>query len=168
MRWGITLCVTGLLLAGCASGSPVTQSERVVTAPASSTEPSAGVNVPADDPSLELLDAEGRSPGEAVLALIDAKNRADWQAAYSVYATPEVDFETAEREWIEAEETHDEFRVLEVRVTAADAAWVRVTYRATTKPPGGEAYPVVVGESGEWWPVHKVDGVWKTQWMPRQ
>jgi hypothetical protein len=26
----------------------------------------------------------------------------------------------------------------------------------------------VVDDPGEWWPVHKVDGLWKTQWMPRQ
>jgi hypothetical protein len=87
---------------------------------------------------------------------------------YSLYATPAVDFETAKRESVKANESYEDFRVLEVRVTADEAAFVRVAYRATTTPPDGEPYPVAVDEPGEWWPVHKVDGLWKTQWLPRQ
>ncbi len=87
---------------------------------------------------------------------------------HSLYATPSLDLDIAKREWIEANESYEDFRVLEVRVSAEDAAFVRVAYRATTTPPGGEPYPVTVGEPGEWWAVYKVDGLWKTQWMPRQ
>jgi hypothetical protein len=58
--------------------------------------------------------------------------------------------------------------VLEVRVIDVDTAFVRVAYRATTTPPGGDPYPIVVEAPGEWWPVYRVGGLWKTQWMPRQ
>jgi len=103
-----------------------------------------------------------------VRALIDATARRDWRTWYSLYATPNVDFETARREAVAASETYTDFRVLEVRVVSDDSARVRVAYRTTTTPPSGAPYPVVVDEPGEWWPVLKVDGLWKVNWMPRQ
>jgi hypothetical protein len=156
------------LLTGCASSDVTTSSGREAATPTASAESSTGAEVPENNPALDRTDDAGRTPDGSVLALIEARNQADWQAAYSLYATPSVDFTTAEREWIEAEEVYDEFRVVEVRVTSIDAAWVRVTYVAKIRPLSSATYPVVVEEPGEWWPVHKVDGRWKTQWMPRQ
>jgi uncharacterized protein YceK len=170
MRQVIVLCVAAaLMLSGCspvAKTSQPTVSETPSATP--STEASIGADAPADNPSLERLDADGRTPDESVLALIDALNKSDWRAAYSLYATPSVDLSTASREWADAHETHVDFRVPEVRVTDADTAWVRVTYGVSSNPLSSAMPPVIVAEPGEWWPVHKVDGVWKTQWMPRQ
>jgi len=168
MRIGIVLCLIALLLVGCTpSGSGPTTAEEA-SSPAQSKESSSGAELPSHDPSLAVADDAGRSPDEAVLALVDAGNQSDWERMYSLYATPSLDFDTAKREWIEANESHEDFRVLEVRVSADGPAFVRVAYRATTTPPGGEPYPVTVDEPGEWWAVYKVDGLWKTQWMPRQ
>ena len=85
-----------------------------------------------------------------------------------MYATPTPDFDTATREWAESRETYEDFRVLEVRVVAPDAALVRVAYRFTTQPMGQAAYSGETAESGEWWPLHKLNGKWKVQWMPGQ
>lgn len=169
MRLGILLCVVGSMLIGCTSGSvgtPPTTSG--IAAPAPSAETSLGADVPSDDPSLERLDRAGQSPDGSVLALVDAFNKRAWKAAYSSYASPSVDYATAEREWAEAHEAYLDFRVLEVRVSSGDAAWVRVAYAVSTNPLSSAVRPVTVDEPGEWWPVHKVDGLWKTQWMPRQ
>ncbi|MDO9107823.1 MAG: hypothetical protein Q7U89_02365 [Coriobacteriia bacterium] len=76
-----------------------------------------------------------------------------------------MDLATASREWADAHDTYLDFRVLEVRVTDADTAWLRVTYAVSANPSSSVFQPVTLEE---WWPVHKVDGVWKTQWMPRQ
>lgn len=169
MRLGIALCSILLLLVGCSPrGSGQTPNADVAASLARSAASSSGAEIPSHDPSLDPADDAGRSPGEAVLALVDASNQGDWARRYSLYATPQVDFDTAKREWIEANESYLDFRVLEVRVNAEDSAFVRVAYRATTTPPGGGPYPVTVGEPGEWWPVHKVGGLWKTRWMPRQ
>ncbi len=169
MRLRLVLCLIALLLAGCTpSGSDPAPTPDATSPPAQSTESSSGAELPPHDPSLALTDDAGRSPDEAVLALIDAGNQGDWERMYSLYATPSVDFETAKRESIASNESHEDFRVLEVRVNDEDLARVRVAYRVTTTPPGGEPYPVIVGEPGEWWAVFKVDGLWKTQWMPRQ
>lgn len=108
------------------------------------------------------------TPEEAVLALVDAINAADWETRYALYAEPEVDFETAVSEWETAAETYEDFTVHETRRSAEDLAEVRVTYRAETTPPGGDRYEVVVTGDGEWWAVQRVDGGWKAQWMPRQ
>ncbi len=169
MRLGIVLCLVGLLLAGCSSGVPDAKPVAQEAQPAAeSAEASSGAELPSHDPSLSVVDDAGRSPGEAVLALIAAQNKGDWERMYSLYTNQAVDFEAAKRAAIEAKESYADFRVLEVRVTAREAAFVRVAFRATTTPPGGEPYPVAVDEPGEWWPVLKVDGLWKTQWMPRQ
>ena len=169
MRPGIALCVIALLLVGCSPGGsgPMPAADEA-SSPAQSTVSSSGAERLSHDSSLALADDAGRSPGEAVLALIDAWDQGDWERVYSLFAGPQVDFDTAKRDWIEANESYDDFRVLEVRVSAEDTAEVRVAYRATTTSPGGGRYPVTVGEPGEWWAVYKVDGLWKTQWMPRQ
>ena len=169
MRPYVVVFLAGMLLVGCSPGD-VTASRPGggMPSPAPSVEASIGAEVPRDEPSLVRIDDAGRSPEDAVLALMDARGRADWAAAYSLYATPSVDFPTAQREWTEADESYEDFVVLEVRVTGADAALVRVSYRARTTPPGGASYPVVVDDPGEWWSVRRVDGLWKTGWMPRQ
>ena len=169
MRLGLVLCVTALMLVGCGSGEETTPSSiapNTIAAP--SAETSSGANVPSDDPSLRRADAEGRLPDESVLALIDSLNKSDWRTAYSSYASPTVDLATATREWTAAHETYLDFRVLEVRVTDADSSLVRVTYGVSSNPMSSAIQPVIVDEPGEWWPLHKVDGVWKTRWMPRQ
>jgi hypothetical protein len=102
------------------------------------------------------------------MTLMDARQRQDWKTAYSLYSTPGVDAQTAAKEWSEADEHYADFTIRETRVSDATRAWVRVTYEATTTPPGGPAYPASASEPGEWWPVHKVDGLWKIGWMPRQ
>jgi len=170
MRLGIVLCLIALLLVGCSPGGsePTPTADEASSPLVQSTESSSGAELPSHDPSLPLADDAGRSPSEAVLALIDARNQGEWERMYSLYATPSLDFDAAKRQSIEANESYEDFRVLEVRMSTEDLAFVRVAYRATTTPPNGEPYPVTVGEPGEWWPVHKVDGLWKTQWMPRQ
>ena len=139
-----------------------------VSSAAPSAVASIGADVPSDDPSLKRSDADGRTPDESVLTLIDALNKSDWRTAYSSYASPTVGLATASREWTDAHETYLDFRVREVRVTDPDKAWVRGTYAVSSNPMSSAIRPVSVAEPGEWWPVHKVDGVWKTQWMPRQ
>jgi hypothetical protein len=179
MRLGIALLMTALMLVGCSSGAgtlpaPVDQG----TSAASSAETSSGADVPPDDPSLQRVDADGRTPDETVLALIDALNKKDWPTAYAFYAEPWVDLATASREWVDASGTYVGFRVLEVRVTGpvpemkvtdgVGMAWVRVVYDGTTTSPDGEPYRIRVQEPGEWWAVYKIGGRWKIQWLPRQ
>jgi hypothetical protein len=179
MRLRIALLMTTLMLVGCSPGagalpSPVDQG----TSAAPSAAASSGADVPADDPSLQRVDADGRTPDETVLALIDALNKSDWPTAYSFYAEPWVDLATASREWADAQQTYVDFRVLEVRVTGpvremkvtdrVGMASVRVFYDGITAPPDGEPYRVRVQEPGEWWAVYKIGGRWKVQWMPRQ
>ena len=169
MRLSVVLCLIAMLLAGCVPGGldPAPEPDAA-RPPTESAESSIGAELPPHDPSLSLTDDAGLSPDEAVLALIDASNQKDWERMYSLYATPSVDFETAKRESIEANGSYVGFRVLEVRVSADDLAHVRVAYQASTTPPGGEPYVVTVDEPGAWWAVFRVDGLWKTQWMPRQ
>jgi len=128
-------------------------------------EASSGAEVPPDDPSVQRVDAIGRTPDQSVLALIDSLNRSDWRAAYSSFASPSVDATTASREWAAEHLTYVDFRVLETRVDSAASASVHVTYALATEPTSSVTQPVVYDE---WWGAHKVDGVWKTQWMPRQ
>jgi hypothetical protein len=85
----------------------------------------------------------------------------DWLTAYSLYAEPEVDFETALREWSEADESYDSFDIQETLVVDEQSARVRVAYVAWTTPPGGERYAIVVDDPGEWWQLRNVDGLWK-------
>lgn len=165
MRLGIALCVCALVLTGCADTTrplpPAAESGNPVSLDA---EPSDGVDAPADDPLLKREDERGFTPDESVLALIDARNRLDWSAAYSAYATPSVDLATAAREWGDANETYVDFTVREVRVTDSYTAWVRVSYTVSSGP-SSSSQPAKLEE---WWTVHKVDGIWKTRWMPRQ
>lgn len=166
---GAAVVIATLLLAGCASGEGSTDVARDSGAgPSSSVDASLGVDVSPDNPALERVDAAGRLPEESVLALIDALNASDWDTAYSLYATPNVDPATAAREWADAHETHVDFKVHEVRVIDSDMAWVRVTYGVVDDPSSSALPPLIVGEPGEGWTLFKVDGVWKTRWMPRQ
>ncbi|MDO8963720.1 MAG: hypothetical protein Q7W30_04420 [Coriobacteriia bacterium] len=175
MRLGIALLMVALMLVGCSSGAevpPSLVSQDASTVP--SVDASNGTDVPPDDPSRPRVDADGRTPDEVVLALIDAQNKKDWRTAYSFYAEPPVDLATASREWAWAEETCRDFRVLEVRVAravndpGATWAWVRVVYDVTVTLPGEQPYRVTVQEPGQWWAVFKIDGRWKLQWMPGQ
>jgi len=169
MRLLFVLCAFGLLVAGCTSGVVTApSSEGATTSPAQSAVTSLGADPPPNNSSLDRTDKAGHSPDESVLALIAAMNLSDWRTAYSGYASPTVDFTGASREWAAAHETYLEFRVLEVRVTASDAAWVRVVYGVSANPMSSAIQPVIVTEPGEWWPVQKVGGLWKTRWMPRQ
>jgi hypothetical protein len=151
----------GLSLWGCSS-------ERETAAQSTAPNTVDTSSVPADDPSLSREDSSGHTPSDAVLALIVAENRADWRLAYSLYGQPDIDYETFAAEWAKADETYEAFLVRETRVVKQDAALVRVTYKTETTPPGGQRYPVIVNEPGEWWRVEKVDGLWKVGWLPRQ
>jgi len=169
MRLGLVLCVAALMLAGCSFDAGALRPPEVPGAVAAPSAPaSIGADVRSDDPSLPRTDADGRLPDQSVLALVDALDKSQWRAAYSSYASPTLDFATASREWAAAHETYLDFRVLETRVADADLAWVRVAYGVSSDPKSSAIQPVTVEEPGEWWPLRKVHGVWKTQWMPRQ
>lgn len=168
MRLVIVLSLAVLLLAGCASESSETQSPAIDPETEASVEASPGADLTQNVETLARVDSVGRTPNESVLALVDAANAGQWDTLYSLYAFPTPDFDNATREWVEARETYEDFRVLEVRVVSADAAFVRVAYKVTLAPMGSSEYSVWIEDPGEWWPMHKVDGEWKTQWMPRQ
>jgi hypothetical protein len=159
----VLLC---LVLAGCSAADTLTQSTAGDVS--GNAETPADAQLAPDDPSLPHSDELGRTPDQVVLALVDAANSQDWSAMYSLYAEPEVDLQTASSEWAAAAERYDDFAVKEVRVVNKDKALVRVTYRCETTPPGGDRYPVVVADPGEWWRVARVEGVWKVVWLPRQ
>lgn len=165
MRFAAFMVLGSILLTGCA---PADKQSRTDESAIGSVVSSIGVDVPEDDASLSPFDSGGVQPGEAVLALIAAVNAADWDAAYSLYAAPEVDLATAARQWGEADERYEDFSVHETRVIGTANALVRVTYRARTTPPGGDPYEVVVEAPGEWWQVEMIDDQWRVQWLPRQ
>ena len=153
MRLALLMAIV-LALTGCAA-QPQADSE------VSSRTIESAVSVdegPVDDPSLAREDADGHTPDDAVLALVDALNRHDWEMAYDLYAQPYVDYEEALRSWTEDPVGYSDFTVLEVRVEREDLAFVLVE---CTAQPGGEVAPA-------WWAVDKVDGLWKTRWMPVQ
>lgn len=102
------------------------------------------------------------------MELIEARDSRDWQKAFSLCATPSVDYEVARREWSQADERYESFDVQETVVLGDGTARVRVTYVLATTPSKGERYTVTVGDPGEWWPVHMVGDTWKVQWQPRQ
>lgn len=168
MRLGIVICIATIVFAGCASEPVAPSSIDRGDSSTPSTEVSGGADIPTDDQSLQHRDAAGLLPEESALAVIEALNKSYWRTAYSLYASPTVDLATASLEWADAHETYLDFRVIEVRVTAPNKAWVRVTYVVTSDPTKSSVSPLIVGPPGEWWPLQKVDGVWKTQWMPRQ
>ena len=113
---------------------------------------------PVGDPSLERVDASGHTPEEAVTAVVDALNRQDWEAAYGLYAQPYVDYAQALKDWTASPESYEDFVVLETRVERQDLAFVLVRYASRS---GEQVTP-------EWWAVDKVEGLWKTRWMPVQ
>lgn len=157
-----------LALSGCRSAPPAVEGPMDVPMEAPHRDTTASVLLPDDDPMLSRQDASGNSPDEAVLAYIEALDRGDWDAAYSMTASPAVDYSVAEQEWRAAEERYEDFIVREVRVSDDETAYVRVTYEVWTTPPVGNPYAVVIERPGEWWSVHKVAGEWKVSWLPRQ
>lgn len=166
---GVAVLIAALTLVGCATGAePSDPARREGADITRSVETSLGVDVAPDNPALQREDTAGRLPEESVLALIDALNASDWDTAYSLYATPSVDPATAAREWAAAHETHVDFEVREVRVIDSGTSWVRVTYAVVDDRASSAKPAVIVGEPGEGWTLFKVNGVWKTQWMPRQ
>ena len=156
-------------LAGCSpAGGSSSSSAPVLTPESIATDPALASGVAPDNPSAPREDTLGRTPNAAVSELIDALGKRDWAKAYSLYATPTPNAEMAAKDWSEANETYTGFTVRETRVADAGSAWVRVTYTVTAAPAGSGPYSATVHEPGEWWPLHKVDGVWKVGWMPRQ
>lgn len=139
MRVVLAICVACLLLTGCTMHDSAAQGPSIDPATAASIEESSGSGIPEHLTTLESKDAAGRTPEQAVLALVDAKNSSRWDALYSMYATPTPTLEIAVSEWADAQEQYEDFAVLETRITAPDAAFVRVIYEATTTPPDGAA-----------------------------
>jgi hypothetical protein len=114
------------------------------------------------------LDAEGRKPGDVLVEWIAARNAADWERVYSLYADPEADFEIVVREWEDSDAHYGDFAAHEARALDEDTALVRVTYAGKETLPNGVRQDFVVAEPGEWWAVDMVDGLWKVTWLPRQ
>lgn len=139
--------------------------EPLEIASAEPATPTAVDDIPPDDPSIPRVDVNGRDPEEVVLDLIDAGNNADWDAAYSLYAYPEVTRAVFEKERSSAREIIRDFTIFESRVMDEDSAAVRVAYSV---PATGMAEAVVISAPGEWWGLSLVDGEWKVNWLPRQ
>jgi hypothetical protein len=168
MRIVVVFLLVGALLTGCV-GLPANPSPtRGSTGSTPSVEASSGADIPANDPTLPQTDDAGMTPYGVVNRLVGAVGGHDWKTWYSMFSTPTVDYAVAKAEATQADEDYQDFNVLEVRITDEDSAYVRVSYRAQTTPSDGDPYDVSVPYPGEWWPLHKVHGVWKVQWMPRQ
>lgn len=129
-------------------------------------DPAIASGVSPDNPSAPRKDALGKTPEDAVMLLIDQLAKRNWAKAYSLYATPTPNAEMAAKSWSEADKRYADFTVRETRVADSERAWVRVTYKVTTDFSGGSANLVTVEDPGEWWPLHKVDGLWKVGWRP--
>lgn len=169
MRIVVALCAAALLLTGCVEGSTARTPAAGSTGTATpSVEASSGAEIPPNDPTLSQTDEAGMTPYGVVNRVVGAVGAHDWKTWYSLYATPTLDYKAAREEATSADENYEDFNVIEVRITDEDSAFVRVSYRATTTPPEGDPYEVSVPYPGEWWPLHKVKGEWKVQWMPRQ
>ncbi len=153
------------LLAGCAGGATAPDNVQPAVPEAESTVVPPDWP-PADDPTIAREDEAGQTPDQVVLALIEARNAADWQTAYSLYAYATVDYETALDEWQSIDEVYSDFQVQETLVCSEELAAVRVTYTMDIEPLGEDL--VIVEEPGQWWPVNKIDGLWKVHWMPVQ
>ncbi|HSQ22332.1 MAG TPA: hypothetical protein VLQ52_06035 [Coriobacteriia bacterium] len=164
--WTASLAlILAVLLAGCSAGDQPSQPDDAGL-PETVTPSAAGAGTAG--PSAIHLDSEGRRPGDALLELIAARNAADWESVYSLYAHPEGDFEIVAREWAEAADSYRDFVVHETRAIDDESALVRVTYSVEVTPPGAPRREFVVAEPGEWWAVEMVDGLWKVQWLARQ
>jgi len=164
----LTLLVGMLLTSGCSAGDAPAASRLPEATEAATGVREAGQWPPQDDPDAPREDVNGGTPSDVVLSLIDAGNRSDWPARYSLYTNHTIDYATAQQEWQEAAESYSEFEVLETRVWSRTEAAVRVAYRASASAPDRTRYGVDVPEPGEWWPLFKVEDAWKVQWMPRQ
>jgi hypothetical protein len=169
MKSIVLVLLAGLLLmSGCASPEPRGSAAEPDTTVAVGETPAQEEWPTEDDPGVPREDAEGNTPEDVVLTLVEVSDRSDWRAAYSLYTNHTVDYATAKREWQEAAQTYDEFDVLETRISSETEAAVRVAYTGSISNPDGSRYEFEVPEPGEWWPLWKVDGVWRVQWMPRQ
>jgi hypothetical protein len=164
IRVGLILAAA-LLLAGCQSQPRTPATPETV---AGSFETSAGLDTPADDPSLSHVDSRGREPADDLSDHVDAINSRDWELVYSLLANPGVDFDLFKHEAEEAQESYEDFEVHETRVINPALALVRVTYYAETTPSEGQRYPILIEEPGEWWRIEMVDGMWKVGWLARQ
>jgi hypothetical protein len=166
-RLALAVVLTALLLSACGHGEAVRSSRSPAGATPSAVRPSLPP-APPDDPSLSHEDRAGREPGDVIMALIDAKQDRAWRRAYALYADPWTSFETAAQEWSAADETYEDFIVLETRVVGEGkgkgSAFVRVAYSGETTPPGGERYAFERKPPGTWMIVVKQDGLWKVNW----
>jgi hypothetical protein len=158
-----------VLLTGCsASDAPVQPRDSASPLPVSPSAANDGLAALLAELPSAPLDVAGRPASEAVLELIAARNAADWERVYSLYADPEGELETLAREWAGADECYRDFTVHEARAFDETTALVRVTYVVEATPPGGPRRESVIASPGEWWAVELVDGLWKVQWLPRQ
>lgn len=153
MKTMACLFAVAVLLAGCA-GEQRAASDAALVQPGMEA-PAGGDAGPVDDTSLARADADGRTPPDVVSELVETLNRREWESAYSQYAAPYVEYEQALQDWESGVVHHENFEILETRVERDDLAFVRVIYGSMAEP-------------GEWWAVDKVDGRWKTRWMPAQ
>jgi hypothetical protein len=163
MRFTVLL-VAMLVLGGCA------EQPQPLDAPASQSSievPTQLPEGPVDDPSLPRAGADGQTPEDVVLALVSVLNQQDWESAYALYAQPYVDYEQALQNWTSNPESYKDFRVLETRVEREDLAFVLIEYSVLSEDPDS-AEPARSLSEPTWWAVDKVDGRWKTRWMPAQ
>jgi hypothetical protein len=179
MKYMLLVVALTLLLTGCAS-SGTQVGNATTTVGLSTTTPTtvpfaAGVTTtvntgysPVDDPSISRADAAGNTPEAIVLKLVATVNRKDWSSVYAQYAEPNVDYAEMEQEWTVADTAFVNFVVHETRVEREDLAFVRVTYVVSQKKLDGTPDTFEIGEPGQWWALVKVDGCWKTRWMPAQ
>jgi len=167
-----------MVIAGCGHGRLTDDASRAgtlamspiapPTAVASVVQSSLGDNIPPDDLSFPRRDRAGNVPGDMVLALIDARQRHDWSAAYALTAKPSSTYATAVKEWSQADEHLTDVAILETRVIGAGKgkgdAFVRVRFAGETTSPTGERYSVGTGPQGTWWLVVKDHGLWRVNW----
>ena len=167
-----TACVAlllAVLLAGCsANDQPSQPADSSSPLPMTSTASDDGLAAKLAELPAAPLDAEGRTPGDVLVEWTAARNAADWERVYSLYAHPEADFEIVVHEWADADPHYRDFTLHEARALDEDTALVRVTYAGEATLPNGVRQEFLVAEPGEWWAVDMVDGLWKVTWLPRQ
>jgi hypothetical protein len=157
-----------LLLSGCRPAPPLIEEPSDAPIAAPHRESTSSAMLPDNDPLVSREDEDGVVPEGAIRNYVEAFDRQDWEQAYSLVATPSLDFSTAEKAWAHASEHYEQFSVHEVRMADEEVAYVRVTYETWTSVPEGDVFSFRVEEPGEWWSVHKVDGQWKLARLPWQ
>lgn len=170
MRVTMMLLAITMMLSSCRPVPPAIEGpgDIPMVAPHRETTATESPILPEDDPLISREDTNGIEPDGAVLAYVEAIERSEWQAAYSMVATPVLDFPTLEREWSTTHEHFERFIVHEVRMPEEDVAYVRVTYESWVREDDRNVQVGGVDEPGEWWSVHKVDGAWKVARLPWQ